>query len=62
MPHPHQSFHPTPLRVERDQESFGIWKHTHVFPSRTAARVNGMALGTHPSRVAILLQLMQSQP
>jgi hypothetical protein len=30
--------------------------------SRTAARVNGIALGAHPSRVATLLQLMQSQP
>lgn len=32
MPHPHKSFHPTPLRVERDQAGFGIWKHTHGFP------------------------------
>jgi hypothetical protein len=32
MQHPHTSFHPTPLRVERDQAGFGIWKHTHVFP------------------------------
>ncbi len=32
MQHPHTSFYPTPLCVERDQEGFGIWKYTHVFP------------------------------
>ena len=32
MQHPNKSFHPTPLRVERDQAFFGIWKHTNVFP------------------------------
>jgi hypothetical protein len=32
MQHPHKSFHPTPLRVEREQTFFGIWKHTNVFP------------------------------
>src|SRR5215470_6380144 len=32
MQHPHKSFHPTPLRVERDQAFLGIWKHTHAFP------------------------------
>ncbi len=42
MQHPHKSFHPTPLRVERDQAGFGIWKHTNVFPSRTAAWVHGI--------------------
>jgi hypothetical protein len=32
MQHPNKSFHPTPLRVERDQAFFGIWKHMNVFP------------------------------
>ena len=53
MQHPNKSFHPTPLRVERDQ-AFLVSGSTRMFSrSRTVARVNGIALGAHPSRTVV---------
>jgi hypothetical protein len=48
MQHPHQSFYPTPLRLEREQVGFGIWKYTNVFPISNGGAGKWHCLG-HPS-------------